>query len=183
MKIVFLDRDGVINYDPGDKLYVTRVKDFHFIPKAKTAIAKLTKAGYKVFVISNQAGIGKGLFSEHDLNKITDYMLKALRHSNGKIVKAYYCLHRKEDNCSCRKPKTGLLEKAAKKFHLNLKESFFVGDTLRDMKTAKSAGARAILVLSGKERLSNRKNWDIIPDFVFRDLDSAVEYILSQGIK
>lgn len=183
MKSVFLDRDGVINYDPGEKLYVTRIKDFHFIPNAKAAIAKLTKAGYRVFVISNQAGVGKGLFSELDLAKLTKYMLKAVARSKGKIEKVYYCLHRKEDNCSCRKPKTGLLKQAAKEFPINFKQSFFVGDTLRDIKTAKAIGSEAILVLSGKERLSNRKNWDIPPDFVFRDLDSAAEYILSQGAK
>jgi histidinol-phosphate phosphatase family protein len=179
MKVIFLDRDGVINKYPGDRLYVTSLKGFRFLKNAKKAIARLHKNNFRVFVISNQAGVGKGIFSQEALDRITKHMLSAVKRAGGKIQAAYYCTHQIEDNCLCRKPKTGLIKKAKKEHSLELSGSFFIGDTIRDIYTAKSAGLRSILVLCGKEKISNRKNWQIQPDFVFKDLFSAVDSILS----
>lgn len=178
MKIVFLDRDGVINAYPGDKNYVTSWKDFSFLPKAKEAIANLHKAGFKIYVISNQAGIGKGLFTQEELDTITQNMLNEIRSSGGDIDQVYYCTHRPQENCPCRKPKTGLIDLAKKERSLDLGSAFFIGDTILDMKTSKAAGCCAVLVLSGKEALANRENWKISPDFVFDDLFQASEFIL-----
>ena len=178
MKAIFLDRDGVINRYPGDGKYVTSWKEFKFLPKAKKAIAKLYKNRFKIFVISNQAGVNKGIFSQNRLDFITKNMLKAIEESQGKIDKVYYCTHRQQDNCSCRKPKAGLMHLAKKQYQVNLKNSFFIGDTIRDVKTAKAAGCKSILVLSGKEKLSNRKNWETQPDFIFSNFYKATEFIL-----
>lgn len=179
MKAIFLDRDGVINKYPGDTKYVTTWKEFRFLPRAKQAIARLHKNGLKLFVISNQAGVGKGLFSQEALEAITRKMLAAIKKSRGKIDGVYYCTHRPEENCPCRKPKAGLIYTVKKDRHIDLKGSFFIGDTIRDVHTARAAGCRSVLVLSGKEKLSQRKNWEVQPDFVFPDLYRAAEFILN----
>ena len=177
MKTIFLDRDGVINKYPGDRLYVTSLRKFRFLPRAKQAIALLSRTGFKIFVVSNQAGVGKGAYSQRTLDAITAKMLTDIEKADGKIAKVYYCTHRKEVGCSCRKPKAGLLKKAAREFKFNLKKAYFVGDTIRDVLTAHVVGAKSILILSGKEKLSNQKNWEAKPDFVFKDLFTAVKFL------
>ncbi len=178
MKAIFLDRDGVINKYPGDKKYVTTWRNFRFLPRVKKAIAILQKNNFKLFIISNQAGVGKGIFSQQALDTITKNMLRKIEESGGKIDGVYYCVHPPEMNCSCRKPRPGLLRRAAKTLRINLKGTFFIGDTIRDVNTAKAVGCKSILVLSGKERLSNRKNWDAQPDFIFKNLYEAARFII-----
>jgi len=177
MRAVFLDRDGVINKYPGDRLYVTSLKKFRFLPGAKKAIALLSGSGYKVFVASNQAGVGRGVYSQKTLDRITGKMLSDIEQTRGKITRVYYCTHRKDAGCSCRKPKPGLLKKAVREFGVNLKKAYFIGDTIRDVLTARAAGAKSILVFSGKEKLSNRRNWEAKPDFVFKDLLAASKFL------
>ena len=180
MKTVILDRDGVINKYPGDKLYVTSVKKFSFLPGAKGAIAKLSKKGFKIFIASNQAGVGRGIYAKRTLEAITRKMLIEVEEAGGKIDKVYYCIHRKDAGCSCRKPNPGLLKNAAREFKFNLARSFFIGDTIRDVITANRARCKSILVLSGKEKLANQKNWEVQPDFVFRNLNAAASFLLKQ---
>lgn len=182
MRAIFLDRDGVINKYPGDKEYVTGWRQFRFLPRAKKAIARLHKNGFKIFIISNQAGVGKGIFSQNALDYITKRMLQEIRRAGGNIDNVYYCSHRKDEDCSCRKPRTGLIDKTKKDYPIRMKDSFFIGDTIRDVNTAKSAGSNSILVLSGKEKLSNRKHWEAEPDFIFKDLYEATKFILNQKI-
>ena len=114
MKVVFLDRDGVINEFPGNGSYVTKVKDFHFIPGSLEAIRALTQSGHKIFVISNQAGVGKGVYSLDKLKRIDAKMIKGVEKAGGKIRKSFYCTHRSDAGCDCRKPGIGLLKKALK---------------------------------------------------------------------
>ena len=178
MKTIFLDRDGVINKYPGDKLYVTSLRKFRFLPLARKAITLFSKAGYRIFVASNQAGVGKGIYTQKTLDLITARMLKDIEQAGGKINKVYYCTHRKEAGCSCRKPKPGLLKKAAQEFKFSLKGTYFIGDTMRDVLTARAAGCKSILVLTGKEKLANQKNWEAKPDFVFKDLLEAAKFII-----
>jgi len=177
MKTIFLDRDGVINKYPGDRLYVTSLKKFRFLPRAKQAIVMLSRAGFKIFVASNQAGVGKGTYGQRTLDTITAKMLDKIEQAGGRITKVYYCTHPKEAGCSCRKPKPGLLKKAGREFKINLRKSYFVGDTIRDVLTAHAVGAKSILILSGKEKLSNQKNWETKPDFVFKDLLVAAKFL------
>lgn len=172
-----MDRDGVINKYPGDRLYVTSLRKFKFLPKVKEAIVLLSKADFKIFVASNQAGVGKGAYAQKTLDAITARMIEGIEQAGGKITKVYYCTHRKEAGCSCRKPKPGLLKKAAREFKVNLKKSYFVGDTIRDVLTAHAAGAKSILIFSGKEKLSNQKNWEVKPDFVFKGLLAAAKFL------
>jgi D-glycero-D-manno-heptose 1,7-bisphosphate phosphatase len=178
-KTVFLDRDGVINKYPGHGKYVTSWKGFRFLPRAKEAIAQLTRGGFRIFVVSNQAGVNKGLFSKKSLDYLTGNMLREIEKAGGRIDEVYYCVHRRDENCLCRKPKRGSLEAARRKYRVRLKGSFFIGDTMTDMLTAHNAGCASILVLSGSEKISRRNTWEAQPDFIFRNLYQAVQFILS----
>lgn len=183
MKAVFLDRDGVINQDPGGSEYVRSWHEFKFLPAVKPALKKLNDSGYALFIISNQAGIAKGLFSRKELDEITLNMLKEFGDYHIRISGVYYCTHRTEDNCSCRKPRTGLIEKviadSAKEGRgdIEMPESFFIGDTIRDIQTGKSAGLKTILVFSGREKPQDKESWKVLPDFTADDLPGAVRII------
>ncbi|PIQ89376.1 MAG: hypothetical protein COV72_03275 [Candidatus Omnitrophica bacterium CG11_big_fil_rev_8_21_14_0_20_42_13] len=180
-KIIFLDRDGVINGYPGDGRYVTKMAEFRFLPGAKKAIARLTEEGFDIFIISNQAGVSKGLYSYKELDKITRHMLKGIESAGGNISRVYYCIHQDKHKCACRKPKTGLIRNALKEAAIGkaaARNAFFIGDSIRDVITAKRAKIKSILVFSGKEKPSNRSGWEIMPDYTAKDLFSAVGLIL-----
>ena len=182
MKAVFLDRDGVINEFPGYFKYVTSWDDFHFLPNVAQSLKKLTANGFKIFIISNQAGVGKGLYTKQTLDLITNNMLKGLG-AEVKIEGVYYCTHISDEGCNCRKPKTGLIHAALaginkKKDDLDLNNSYFVGDTIRDIDTGKAAGIKTILVFSGREKPEGSASWLTQPDFTANDLSEAVEIIL-----
>jgi D-glycero-D-manno-heptose 1,7-bisphosphate phosphatase len=176
-KIIFLDRDGVINKYPGDRLYVTSLKKFKFITGSIEAIARLSRAGYKIFVISNQAGVEKGLYSQKTLDAITQRMMRSVEVRHGVINGVYYCIHAKEMGCGCRKPKTGLLKQATSGFKVDKNNSYFIGDSLKDVEAGKRFGVKTILVFSGREKLKNVPQWDILPDFIASDLYSAASNI------
>lgn len=187
MKYVFLDRDGVINEFPGNGNYVTKVKNFHFIPGSLEAIRKLTEAGYTIFVISNQAGVGKGVYTENKLNRITKKMLDGVDSVNGKIKKVFYCMHRSDAECDCRKPGIGNIEKALKFVKRPIDDaagSFFVGDTKSDILTGFNAKLQTIFVLTGRCKKEDVKDWGIKPDYIARDLLEATDIIMkTKGVK
>lgn len=185
MKLVFLDRDGVINKYPGDAEYVKSWDEFSFLPGIKPALKELNVNGYFLFIVSNQAGVSKGMYSQDSLDRITHNMLKELADYGVAIAGVYYCIHRNEDRCSCRKPKTGLIDIAITKLKekgkaLDLKKSYFIGDTRRDVETGRAAGLQTILVFSGKEKPENKDKWPVLPDFTARDLSEAVKIILNK---
>ncbi|MDP3143187.1 MAG: HAD family hydrolase [Candidatus Omnitrophota bacterium] len=181
MKIIFLDRDGVINRYPGHKNYVTKIKDFSFIPGALKAIKNLSDNNFRIFVISNQAGVSKGIYSQKKLDAITDLMLQKVFASGAKIKGVFYCVHRPEDNCSCRKSKIGMIKKALVGLKLkSLASTYFIGDSILDVLTGKNAGMKTILVLSGKEKKKNQKLWQVKPDFVVRDLLAATKIVINE---
>jgi D-glycero-D-manno-heptose 1,7-bisphosphate phosphatase len=182
MKIAFLDRDGVINKFPGNGNYVTKVKDLHVLPRAVKAIRILTEAGYQIFVISNQAGVGRKFYSKHKLDLITKKVKEEVEKEGGKIAKFCYCIHRSDAGCHCRKPETGSLKKALKsvgKTIRSAKGKFFVGDTKSDVLTGFNAGCKTILVLSGRAKKKNVKDWGVKPDFIVKDLLAAADIILA----
>jgi D-glycero-D-manno-heptose 1,7-bisphosphate phosphatase len=180
MKVIFLDRDGVINEFPGNGKYVTKIKEFHFIPGSIEAIKKLTDQDYKIFIISNQAGVGKGVFSRAKLESINNHMLKYVTKAGGKIKKSFYCTHRSDAGCDCRKPQIGNLKRAfslVKSSIRSAKDTFFVGDTEADIRTGHNAGCRTIFVLSGREDRRYMRKWEVKPDFIVKNLKKAVEVI------
>lgn len=184
-KIVFLDRDGVINEFPGNGRYVTKVKDFHFIPGALEAIRFLTEEGFTIFVVSNQAGVGKGLYTKDTLRRITKKMLDGVKKSGGKIKKVFYCTSRSDEGDPDRKPDIGMVRKAMKligKDMRTLKQAYMVGDTEVDIQMGKNAKMKTIFVLSGREDCVYMRRWDdVVPDFIFKDLLEATKLITGKG--
>ena len=148
IKATFLDRDGVINRDTN---YVHKTSDFEFITGSKEAIQMLTQVGYKVFIISNQSGIGRGFYTAEDVEILHKYMTHEIEKSGGKIERIYYCPHIAEANCECRKPKPYFVLQAAHEFDIDLRSSFFIGDHDSDIACGKNAGVHTIRVLSGHE--------------------------------
>jgi len=147
-KCVFLDRDGVINQDPPH--YVHKIEDMVILPKVPEAIRLLNDHHYLVIVVSNQSGVGRGRYTERDVDIFHKEMSNRLFDSNTTwITHYYYCPHKPEDNCSCRKPKPGMLLNAAEKFDIDLPNSWLIGDKRTDCEAADAAGVRSILVLTG----------------------------------
>jgi len=179
MRVVFLDRDGVINEYPGDTDYVKDWGEFKFIPGSIEGIKKLNACGFNLYVVSNQAGVSKGLYTQEDLDEINENMSKELKAQGAGVEGIYYCTHLESDNCNCRKPKTGLLKQAVLNLGATLEISFFIGDSFIDMGAAHCFGAKSVLVLSGKEKISNRGQWEFEPDHIFDDLKSAADYLCS----
>jgi len=177
MKVIFLDRDGVINEYPGHTKYVNNWQEFKFIPGSIEGMKKLNACGFKLCIVSNQGGISKGLFTQQDLDEIDENMLKEFKIQEAEVEGIYYCTHLKSDNCDCRKPKTGLLKQAVSNLGANPGISFFIGDSFMDMEAARCFGAKSMLVLSGKEEISNRDQWEFEPDHIFDDLKSAADYL------
>lgn len=179
--IAFLDRDGVINEFPGNGNYVTKLNEFHFIPGSLEAVRVLTEAGFTIFVISNQAGVGKGIYSRHKLQLINRHMLENVRKNGGKINKVFYCTHRSDEGCDCRKPQIGSVRRALemmnKKIHA-AKKAFFVGDTEIDIQAGHNAGCKTIFVLSGREDRRYMRGWKVKPDYIVKDLLEATKIML-----
>ena len=150
MKLIILDRDGVINHD--SDLYIKSPDEWKPIPGSLDAIARLNQWGYRVVVATNQSGIGRGLFEMDTLNAIHDAMHRAVHQAGGRIDAIFFCPHADEANCGCRKPKPGMLLEIARRLNVDLEGVPVVGDSLRDLQAAAAAGARPVLVLTGKGR-------------------------------
>lgn len=176
MKLIILDRDGVINQD--SDAYIKSVDEFIPLPGSLEAIARLKKAGYTVAVATNQSGIARGYYDEATLAAMHDKLAHLLDEQGGEIDYIAYCPHGPDDNCDCRKPMPGLLHEISKHFNVELTHVPIVGDSLRDIQAAKTVGATPILVMTGKgERtLTNKEQLNGIP--VFADLAAAVDAIL-----
>ena len=146
-KLIILDRDGVINHDSED--YIKTPEEWRPLRGSLDAIAALSAAGFRIVVVSNQSGIGRGLFSETVLDEIHRKMLSAVAAAGGAIAGIYYCPHTPDDDCDCRKPRPGLLARVADDFGVSLAGVPFVGDKSADIELARRVGARPILVLTG----------------------------------
>lgn len=145
-KIIFLDRDGVINKKQPRGDYVKYWDEFEFLPGSIEAIKVLTKNKYEIYIITNQAGIARGLMSEEDFKNINQNMISELENQNCKIVDTYYCPHGWDDGCECRKPKPGMLVQAAREHYFDLTKAIFIGDDERDIQAGQAAGCKTILV-------------------------------------
>ncbi len=180
-KVIFLDRDGVINKDPGGWTkydYVADWRDFQILPGVFEALKLLKANGCKVVIISNQAGVGKGYFTEDGLKAIDQKMRKRIVAHGGDIEASYYCVHTPEADCGCRKPKTGLFERAGKKLNMDFSGAYFIGDTRRDVEAGRRAGLKTILVLTGKASRDEAEAWGEKPDHIFENLLEAVRWLL-----
>lgn len=176
-KIIILDRDGVINFD--SPLYIKSPQEWKPIPKSLKAIAILNQMNFKVIVATNQSGIAHGYYSTYILNLIHQKMNTMLSRLGGEIDKIYYCPHSDDDQCQCRKPKSGLLEKILYEYNISNKLPIpMVGDSLRDLEAYNKANGTPILVRTG----NGIKTEQTLPEklkkvAIFNDLFSALPYI------
>jgi D-glycero-D-manno-heptose 1,7-bisphosphate phosphatase len=148
VKLVILDRDGVINHDSDQ--YIKSPAEWRPITGSIEAIARLHQGGWRIAVATNQSGIGRGLFDMATLNAINDKMMEMVFRQGGRIDALFFCPHTAAEGCGCRKPRTGMLEEIAARFHIELKGVPLVGDSLKDLQAADAVGAQPILVLTGK---------------------------------
>jgi D-glycero-D-manno-heptose 1,7-bisphosphate phosphatase len=178
---VFLDRDGTIAEEVG---YLNHVGRFRMFPFAAKAIGQLNRANLPVIVITNQSGVARGYFPESLVTAVHELMTSHLAREGAHVDALYYCPHKGDDACACRKPKPGMLEQAAREHGLDLRRSFVVGDRYGDVELAHRAGARSILVRTGYgegEIQWHSPNWPARPDFIAADLAAAAEWIVSQA--
>ena len=156
---------------------------FRLLPGAADAIRRLNEAALPVIVVTNQSGVARGYFPEQLVRDVHERMKAELLDAGARLDGVYYCPHVSSDECECRKPKTGMLEQAARELGLDLKKSFVVGDRQSDVELAHCAGARSVLVRTGfgeGELAWHAKNWECQPEFVAADLPAAVEWILQE---
>lgn len=176
-RIIFIDRDGVINVDPiGD--YIKAWKDFKFEKGAIEALKKITDMGFSIIVVSNQAGIGDGVYPEAELWNIHKNMMAEFKKQGINAVDAFYCLHGKQAGCKCRKPETGLLEQAAARYKFDRAKTFFIGDKLSDVQVGRRFGLKTIMVLTGHGKHDDPHavgQWQ--PDYKAANLLEAVNYL------
>ena len=184
-KAIFLDRDGVLIRERGDYNYKT--EDIELVPGIATALQKLAKQGFIFIVITNQGGIGKGLYRHRRVKEIHADLKDFFSGFGVNILEFYYCPHHPEKgfpgerpelkiNCDCRKPKTGMVQRAVAELNIDLAQSWFVGDTTTDVQTAKNAGIKSILLRTGYGGTDAKHA--ATPDFQADDLLAAVNQIL-----
>ena len=148
MKIIVLDRDGVINFDSDQ--FIKKPEEWKPIPGSLEAIARLNESGWRVIVASNQSGVGRGLFDMDTLNAINEKMTKALGQAGGRLDAIFFCPHTADSTCDCRKPKPGMFLQIAERFNADMKDVPVVGDSLRDLQAGVAVGCKPYLVLTGK---------------------------------
>jgi D-glycero-D-manno-heptose 1,7-bisphosphate phosphatase len=175
MKLVILDRDGVINQDSDQ--FIKSPDEWKPIPGSLDAIARLNQAGFQVVVATNQSGVGRGLLDMATLNAIHDKMHRHLAQAGGHVAAVFYCPHAAGAGCGCRKPRAGLFEEIGRRFGLPLAGVPSVGDSLRDLEAARSVGARPMLVLTGKGQQTRRNGGLPEGTAIFANLADAVTAI------
>ncbi|AQT61290.1 D-glycero-beta-D-manno-heptose 1,7-bisphosphate 7-phosphatase [Cellvibrio sp. PSBB023] len=187
MKLVILDRDGVINHDRED--YVKSADECVPIEGSIEAIVRLNKAGFTVVVATNQAGLAKGKFELDDLEAMHEKITGLVEEQGGELGGIFYCPHHPDDNCKCRKPKPGMLDAIEAEFNTSVESSYFVGDSLRDLQAGLLKGCKPILVKTGKgeKTLAQLADVQLQTDSptvyaeqvqVFANLAAAVDFIL-----
>jgi D-glycero-D-manno-heptose 1,7-bisphosphate phosphatase len=155
IKTIFLDRDGVINKD---KNYVYKVEDFEFIDGVFTACKYLLAQNYKIIIVTNQSGIGRGYYSEKDFDNINAWMLKQFRKNDVNILDVFHCPHIPEANCNCRKPKPGMFHEAKNKHSIDLEKSWMIGDSERDITAANLAGIKNTILVNSRNKIEKKSS-------------------------
>ncbi|MFC1508393.1 D-glycero-alpha-D-manno-heptose-1,7-bisphosphate 7-phosphatase [Candidatus Omnitrophota bacterium] len=177
-RFVFLDRDGVINVELGE--YTIYIEQLQWAEGSLAGIKKLNDAGFKIIVITNQACISKGLQTEEGLAKLHNHMKAHIEQAGGSILAFYHCPHQTPDNCFCRKPQPGMLVKAAEDYGINLPETFFIGDSRRDMEAGRRAGTRTILIDNGIDSDSPQTQFET-GEFRVNNLLEATEIVIGES--
>lgn len=179
IKLIILDRDGVVNYDSDQ--FIKSPDEWKPIPGSPDAIARLNQAGFKVVLATNQSGVGRGLFDMAMLNTIHDKMNKVLAQAGARIDALFFCPHAADSDCGCRKPKPGMFQEIGVRFNVSLAGVPCIGDSLRDLQAAAEVGGLPILVLTGKGRLTQERGGFPENTLVFADLSEAVRYVIQKS--
>ncbi len=180
--LILLDRDGVINHDSEE--FIKNADEWEAIPGSIEAIANLTQAGYKVVVCTNQSGIGRGLYSMEELNKIHEKMHKLVEQEGGKISAIFLCPHKPDDNCECRKPKPTMILDIADRFNIDdINSLILVGDSTRDLEAIAAAGGIPVLVKTGNGKKTLLQNKMPQNTLVFKNLLAVSEYLIESKDK
>jgi histidinol-phosphate phosphatase family protein len=174
---VFIDRDGVLNYNRSD--HIKSPEELALIPGSAAAVAALKRAGRVVVVVSNQSGLARGLYDQQALDAITAKLKTELAAVGGALDAVYYCPHAPGAGCDCRKPAPGLVHRAAREHGLDLARSCLVGDRAADIECGQAAGLRTVLVETGLPE-DRHERASVRPDHLAPDLSGAVEWILQQ---
>lgn len=179
--LIILDRDGVINYDSDD--YIKHEDEWIPLPGSIEAISMLSRAGFLVCVATNQSGLARGLFDEFTLARIHELMRTLVEDAGGKIDGIFFCPHGPHDNCSCRKPGTGLLKQITEQFEVPVSGAWFIGDTAKDIGAARAGHCKPVLVMTGKGSLTHATmdTTQLADVPVFDDLFSATMFILADA--
>lgn len=175
--LVILDRDGVVNRDSPD--FIKTPEEWQPLPGALDAIARLTAAGFRVAVASNQSGVGRGLFDVPCLARIHGKMVDAIGEAGGRLDVVEYCTHAPGDGCDCRKPRPGLLQRIAERLQVDLVGVPCIGDSPRDLHAAAAVGARPILVMTGNGPRTLDAGIDEDVE-VYADLAEAVDHLVME---
>jgi D-glycero-D-manno-heptose 1,7-bisphosphate phosphatase len=180
VQTVFLDRDGVINENRAD--HVKSWSEFRFLPGALEAIARLSRAGIRLFIITNQAIVDRGMVSRATVDSLNQQMVEEIEREGGRIEAVAYCPHRAEDRCACRKPQPGLLLGLAATYHLDMDNAVIIGDALTDMQAGLTAGCQGILVLTGRgrEQLARAAASGCNGFRIAADLSAATDLVLNR---
>ncbi|MBI5393798.1 MAG: HAD family hydrolase [Verrucomicrobia bacterium] len=177
-RAVFIDRDGTLVEEIH---YLHRPEDVIIVKGAAAALKKLRRAGFLIFIITNQAGIGRGYYTEADMQRVHRHLLGALGKDGAAVDGVYFCPHHPDDRCNCRKPSPKFLFDAAAQFKIQLADSFMIGDRIGDLEAGRRAGARSILVRTGYGEEEFKQAGDKLPaDHVAKDLSTAINWILKQ---
>lgn len=177
MPFIILDRDGVINHDSTE--YIKSPEEWLPIPGSLEAIAHLNRHGYRVIIVTNQSGVARGYYDLETLDRIHEKLTHELAAVGGYIEEIFFCPHHPDEACACRKPQPGLLHQLAQKYPINLAETFFIGDSIVDIKAAQAVGAMPVLVLTGKGEATLEKYPELTQLPHFPNLARAVDYVLS----
>jgi D-glycero-D-manno-heptose 1,7-bisphosphate phosphatase len=175
VKLVILDRDGTINHDSDD--HIRSPNDWRPIEGSLEAIARLAQAGYRIVVATNQSGIARGYFDTATLIAIHDTLQRAAIQVGGRIDAFFFCPHDADSGCTCRKPQPGMLLEVARRFNISLEDTYMVGDAHRDVAAAAAAGARPVLVLTGRGRRTRDEGNLPAGTEVFDNLAAFAEHI------
>ena len=176
MKMIILDRDGVINQDSDQ--FIKSPEEWIPIPGSLEAIARLNQTGWRVVLASNQSGVGRGLFGMDTLNAINAKMVESLAQVGGRLDAIFFCPHAADSTCDCRKPKPGLYKQIESRFNVDLTGVPMVGDSLRDLQAGLAVGCQTYLVLTGKGERT-REDPDLPPDtLIFPDLSAIADALL-----
>lgn len=176
MKLIILDRDGVINHD--SDAFIKSPKEWIPIPGSLEAIARLNQAGYRVVVATNQSGVARGLLDIVTLNAIHQKLHESAKQLGATIDAVFFCPHAADDNCDCRKPKPGMLQSIAKRFNVNLKGVPNIGDSLRDLQAGFVTGCVPYLVLTGKGEKTREKGGLPPGTMIYANLAAVVDHLL-----